>query len=675
MSQTVVRRFALLSPAQLLRLKTALKLSLSEEMLAYCARYYKDVARRDPTEDELLLLSALAVEQELLPDADGIYELSTADKEIARTYADAIKKRKLHAQDTSYPPTLTEFSTLAARELCRVGVPLPQARAHAHYAPDGLLEDGGATLTTTDGRVRLRSDAPPAAGDLLVLLSPTTSNCSEFFSPVPIKASHRLGEVGLLCHLISSYGGATVELSAFPRKASFSLQTVLAGTDYRGCYVLCIDAKDLQPLLQFLKKTGINAFPFARLTEDGTVTLRLPDAPAISFRTRFLRALFRRKKHAVTLEDNSAPLSEIAHAPVSPDTAAYLDRPFSRKGGTVAFFEGISCTATSASLTSAPFRSAIYTALVPILRQAALGAPTELQSLSATLTYPDAGACLSALLALYRVQTELALPAHEINLIRESNQFPTLSVFSYSDTYPHSTRLSSVGATVYYLPIAEDETGLPDFADLRKAMALLSDLSDSHLIRAAYVSLNESADSALRSMSTPLKFIPEEGYSDACSESPTLAVLIESDVSLPFPAIARTVAGEPLERVPLPPVTPPRDSMILSDRPELVLIAREGDEDARMLSHMLSARGARVHRFKDVDGPILPLARATLGAHALILCRDTDLPNDEVFGFAMDTMLRAGGSVIALYASDNATVLSLPDGIPEDILETLLINS
>jgi len=677
MSETVVRNFSQSSPAQLSKIKDALHLTLSDEMLAYCARHYQAVERRAPFEDELVALSALSAELERLSDADCIYDFSTADAEIAATYADAIEKRKLIHPRASYPPTLAELATLPTRELCRVGVKLPHQEVHAQPAPDTLLEDGTAALTTASGRVHLRPDTPASHDDVLLLLVPTASGGGELLSPVPIKRSLRLDRVGILCTLLGHFDGIAIDLGAFASEHSPASVTVLTGDAYRGAYLLCVAKADVPALLHFMKQQKIHGFPFARLTDTHTVSFRHPQRGIFSLQASFLRSLYRRKRNTLRIdEERLVPCVPIEHAPIAADTCAYLDRAsMLGKKPQVAFAGSTACAAASATLADAPFRGALYTALVPILTQVAYGTPIHCQSLSVPLTYPDVGTALSALLGLYRLQTELGVPAHEHTLIPAAKDATaTLSVFSLSDAFPLPSRLSSPDATVYCHPIETEENGLPRFSSLRETLSLLTDLSEKHLIRSVRVLVNETVEDGLSKMCGEHVYQPTEELARFASALP-LGILIESNAAITLDAVATTVERSECKEKESPAIPSFSESLIPSDRPEIVLLANHNDEDARFLSYELRTRGARVHRFSPSDEDLGPLTRALLGSHALILCQNVSLPEDAYLRFALDTMRRAGGSVLALYESGDETVISLPNGIPEGLLSSFLKKS
>ena len=677
MSETVVRNFSPSSQTQLSNIKASLGLTLSDEMLTFCARHYQTVERRAPFSDELALLSALATELERLPDADCIYDFSTADEEIATTYADAIEKRKLINPRASYPPTLSELASLPTQELCRIGLRPPHQDIRAQLAPDMLLEDGTAALTTSSGGVHLRPDRLPAQGDVLLLLTPCERHLGAHLSPVPIKRTLRLDRVGILCTLLSHFEGFAIDLGTFAADHTPASLTVLTGEGYRGAYVICVAKSDLRALLHFTKEEGIPCFAFAQLTDTQTVTFRHPQRGLFSLQAPFLRSLYRRKRHTVRIdEEHLVPCLPIEHTPITSDTCAYLERsPAQKKEEQLAFVGITACSAASISLSDAPFRIALYTALVPILTQVSHGIPLQSQSLSLSLTYSNVSTCLSALLGIYRLQTELAIPAHEHMLIPADKETPaSLTVFSLADAFPHSAKKSSRGATVYCHRIELGENGLPCFASLRQTLALLADLSEKRLIRSVRVLVNETVADGLSKMCAGAAYRPTEALANF--DAPlSLGVLIESDAEITLDAVAVTAAPSDVEKAAEVAIPSFLESLIPSDLPEIVILAERGDEDARFLSYELRTKGARVHRFSPSDEALVPLTRAVLGAHALILCRNVKIFENARLSFAVDTMRRAGGSVLALYESDDESLISLPNGIPESVLSSFLKKS
>lgn len=678
MSGTVVRNFARYTRQQLSRLKNELSLSMSDEMLVYCMEHYKNTEHRDPFTDELQALSALSEESEQLPKAACIYDFSTPDRAIAETYADAVRKRKIHNPRATYPPTLEELSHLATRELSRVGKALPPCpRLRMQYTPDVLLSDHAATLALQDGHVRLEAlfaqNPSPTVGDILILLSDMPTEDGEAFSPVPIKRSSRLMRVGVLCELINFYEGANVDLTPFSVGDGLDPLKTLTGSSYRGFYLLCVSASDVSELLSHIKKRNIYGVPFARLTDTGRISFTQQGRPSFGIQTEFLRTLFRRKKFTFSVSDEDASLSAIERFPITHATCSYLDSAASQKGEEIAFLDGICCAAASATLSSTAFRSALYTALAPILTMVSHGIPLADQSLSAVLAYASERDCLASLLALYRVQTELSVPARTCTLIPGESAEPLhLSVFSLAEqkrgaAHAHSPETSSVYCLM--LPVKED--GIPDFSELRKSLTLLSDLSAKGLISEAHLLINESAQEGLRRMERMNTFSPEESDISLTEPLP-LAMLIASPASLPLSLIGTSVVKASMAHE-IPASVPDfKASLIPATRPEIVLLASNEDENATSLASLLSLRGAHVRRFSDDEASTLPLARALLGAHALILCPGAVLREDAHLLFAKETLLRAKGAILALYTCDVPDVLSLPDGIPDEILEALL---
>lgn len=673
MADTVVHNFSSFSPLQLAHLKNALSLSLSDEMLAHCMNHYRLVERRDPYTDELQALSALAEESERLPAASCIYDFTTPDEEIAKTYADVIAKRRINTPNEKHPPTLSEIAALASEELQRVGFPKRAQSVRAYDAPAAFFEDHAPTVTTASGTVRLRAAAPLAVGDVLVLLAPTAPTEGIERLPVTVKHSLRLGQNGILSSLLANFDAFSVNLTPFSEQGTVPPMTVLTGSAYCGAYVLCVAAKDLRPLLSFMKEHEIRGFAFATLSATNSITFLRHPAPAFSLRVDFLRTLFRRKRHTVTVVREDAPHAPIDRTPVALSTCPYLSDTAFRNGREGAFESGIFCTAASAPISSAGFQTAIYTLLTPVLSQAATGIPIKDQSLSLSLTYTSVEEALAAVLGVYRVQTELAITAHECRLAPAApEQSSALNVFSLSESFPNASHLTHIGATVYCITVETGENGLPVFSRLKEKLSLLSHLNEDFLICAARVLVGESVIEGLEKMSTSLTYVPEEDL-DALGEKLPLAILIESTARLPLPAVGRTVARENSYEEELPAVRPPRDSLIVSDRPELVLLATPEDRDAETLLSHLSERGAHARLFRVAENTD-PLARALLTSHALILCKGAYPKSDPALGFAIETLLRAGGSILALYECEDATVLSLPDGIPAAILETLLTN-
>ena len=168
----------------------------------------------------------------------------------------------------------------------------------------------------------------------------------------------------------------------------------------------------------------------------------------------------------------------------------------------------------------------------------------------------------------------------------------------------------------------------------------------------------------------------------ACEISPSyeekvlpLAILLEADGEIELPAIGTTARCAEDAPVNTYNVCAPANSPIPSEQCELVVLAERGDTDAIALCQALSLRGARAQLFYTDEKSVLPLSRALLCAHALILCRGAYPSEERHLAYATEVLLRAGGSIFALYECEKENVLSLPNGIPEQMIDTLLSNS
>lgn len=740
---TPVYRFCDLNAQQLEALRGQLGLQMSVQMLAHCASYYRSYERRqDPTVEVLRLLDALAA----LPApaaATGLRELYTNDAFAAATYADMMNKRRELSPSAAAPITIGEALGLASAYLNRAGKSpeLPHIAPRLRFEEDGTLREMGRNgagsapdslsgiradgtsdtvrVERSDFSLLLRTSELPAVaeGDQFLILHRGNLPMWKYrpLAEAFVRRSDIAGGVkriltipqeGLLPALLRLCRGFCCDLRRLlPVSPAVPLSTLVG--HYADYLLLALPAQHAKAVATAAAQAGFHPLLFAYVASGTRASLVSSPSQTVSLETSFLASLFSRSSVIARLPDEAAPGRDaVDHTPTSAAHCHYLlaekavsDRLTVR-----------SCTvsAAHAQTGSAFFRTALRTALAPVLSLAAAGKDYSRQRLAVGLKLPagplspeQTGEAVAAILGLYRVQTELGLPASTASIQTDRKaEHPALTVFAYaaggsapgqpsaSGTQPsaahsasrqHSplpSRLVSVGNHVYCVAPAVGGDGLPDFALLRR---LLTDLGAWHArgaIHSARVICGECLTDALASMSGGGRTARMTDPASLFGDQIPLAILLESGDQLPFSLVAEVIAAPEEQadaQAALPPLT--GESLIWSDPCEAVLVADRADSGARSLAARLTQHGF-LCSVLDEDTAAGPLSRAILTARLVVLCGEASLPDDERVHFALNTQQAAGGLLLSVGARaelpPELPAIRYPDGIPEALFDRIL---
>ena len=379
--------------------------------------------------------------------------------------------------------------------------------------------------------------------------------------------------------------------------------------------------------------------------------------------------------------ESKALPDQIRHRTVTPYNCKYLSREITDCASDIASINGVTASSASASPERAYYKTALYTALIPVLTLAASGIRYTDQVLSLGVEMPECigasatvGEGTSVLLGLYRAQTELGIPAQAISLRTESAlKHPTVSAFALCEGGKTTcNRFTAPDHEVYCLTPKFHSNGMPHFQSLRQMMDEVTRLQNDGKIASMSIIGNESVTDVLARMSHTVTCRLTD--LTVASDGPIpIGILIESTQKLPYPAIGFTRATLKEEECVTVQSTETAKSLVWSAVPEIVVLARKTDTDAQTLAFVLECRGAHVHLFSDSITESDRLSRAILGAQSLILCRGCQLPKTEKVEFALSVMQKANGMMLALgYTSDAENgFLSVPEGLDRALLQKI----
>ena len=326
-----------------------------------------------------------------------------------------------------------------------------------------------------------------------------------------------------------------------------------------------------------------------------------------------------------------------------------------------------------------PARAPDGTSLASILSLAVSGCDHTGQQLAVSVGYPkdmiDNGRVdqlLSALLGLYRMQTELGIPTVTAPVLyatdTNTSEFSVISLTHGEACPQHFMR---DGSRVYLMPVELQPNGLPRFSNLRKDLEYVADLRRRGVLYSARILCGESLTDGLKAMAKNGLTCRIRNSKLVSEDTQLMALLLETGVGIPAIPVGGVVteASETVRKE-LPQDLPARiTSLVWSETPEIVILCAPKDHEARRLAAALLKKGANVHCFEDYTTEAYRLSRSILGAQTLILCGNARIPKTPQVLFAVETLKNAGGYVISVGKNgDKNQPLFFPEGLSEENL-------
>ena len=690
-----IRGFGAYTEAQMEQMKQDLEIAMPMPLLQYCAAYYQSI-KRDPGIEELKLWDRFSSVLGSSPDAVAPMELLANDSFVAETYADLIEKRRALLPNAQVTPcTLAEATRIATAYLARAGkdMALNGVKVLSEVGEPLFSFPDEACVTAPDSPVQFRllpqNDKTPTSGDWLVLLtSPEKQSRERYQLAVStflgyrgiaenLIASKIVDNTGLLHAVLSVTNGVWMELSRLSRvEEPIPLKLLTKG--YEGDRLIRVPSAAADLTVKAAKACGIRACVFGRVTDDQKLRITNHQTPEILVDTRFVRSLLPLRGIRINLENEGAPESlRILHATKEEDRRRYLcaDKETPADGGVTL---GTVHAAASSAPVDKPFLHTLYTALTPVLDLAVAGCDHTMQRLAVSMGCPkdmiqnkSSGQLLSAILGIYRVQTELGIPTVTAPVLYNSElDHPEISVVSFSKGTPCPKRFMRDGSRVYLMPIELQANGLPGFANLRKDLEFLADLRRRGVLYSARVLCGESLTDGLRAMTNSGLTCRVRNSKLISEGAQTLALLLETGVGIPAIPVGGVVTDKAERQQTAAQELPPRATpLVWSETPEVVILSASKDYEARRLAAALLKKGANVHCFEDQATEAYQLSRAILGSQTLILCGHARIPRTPQVIFAVETLKNAGGYVISVGGNNdqNATFF-FPDGFSEENL-------
>ena len=697
-----VRKFGRYSKNQLQKLKIDLSLSMDEEQLQFCADYYRLTERRDPIIGELRLLDTLAAKRTPSPTNLAIDVFTATDAFATETYADLQEKRRTLRPNAVSPITLAEAFTVANDYLEQTG------KQHALPHRTLLLEDthrkkqalaDSSCFGISGSRHRLRIlqknglTGAPNQGDVLVLFLPKSVKNMLHYQKSVSDMLHAMGDTTPWKRLYSVRSGgllpslllqlrAGLEIDITRLSENENMASLLPLTEsFTGCHFAVLPGEKLRETCDHAEANGIHAVCFASVKENDRITVKEHSEELFSLKDSFLQSLL----HATPVSARLAGEAHrepglIRHVPTSASSCAYLQNNGDRLVAETAEIHGTLCATAFCEPTSSFYKNAFYTALAPIVTLAASGRNYTEARLAVGLTLPEAvttseqaiGSGLSSVLGLFRLQTELGIPAAVTSLLTDAEiTHPRLTVYAAAEGKPISATHSAEGNAVYCLRPAIGKHGIPHTDLLRSFLRDLTSRVKSGSVLSARVLCCESITDGLLKMATDELFCRIQDTAIASHGEIPIGVLVETTAPIagatPIGFVERREEKEEESNFVCPPIT----SKIWSEHREVVILASSDDADAQMLEEILVQKGAYVRLIEGTASCYGTLSRALLHAHVFVQCPTATLPQSDYVSFALDTLLSAGGAYWVLGQTDAADprAVVFPKGIPESYLD------
>ncbi len=672
-SDNPILHFGKCGAEQFRRIRADLGITMSDGKLSACAAYCATRLKRDPLIGELRLWDRLAAHNPA-PASIGFSQLDTNDAEMARTYADMMNKRRELHPSASAPMTVGEALTLADAALTRGG-------------KENALKGVSLLLTTPETQIvgkdlagvvgssaSLRIADPDSAagavvsGDVYLLIRRGVHAPRDFQTHIRtliadpvfsrnLRGAVRIGKQGVLPILLSSAAGLFIDLTRFGYGRDTSIE--MLSDELEGDWILAVPKDLSDAVLAKIKGDGMQGTVFAAVTAGTHTAIVTSDGQTLTVDTAFLRNLGASPAVSVVLKDE-AGLDAIAHLPRTHAVCRYLseEKPF----GEAVNLRNATVSAASVVLKGSPFRSSLFAVLATVLTNALTGADYPDTRFAVDLAVPSgtsgSGEMLAALLGVYRAKAELGIPATTQSIREEATDHVTVTVFNVAkDTQPLPCRLTQEGAELSLVTVPLLENGLPDFPLFRAMLDSLCRLARSGAIKAASVLVNESVTDTLRAMSGNGLKARLTDVAIASDGALPLAVLLESDESLPFRRFATVEKDGSTDVGQAEPLRIPEgNGLVWRSSPEAVILASPSDADAYVLAKRLSGLGISTTVCSPAESGLF--SRALLTASMALVCRGMTIPEDPQSAFARSIFERNGGVWIAPCN---------PDPIPETI--------
>lgn len=464
----IVTNFASFSAQLLQSMKSDLGLYMNTSQLASLQAYYKNVARRDPSLEEIYFFDKI-IEQRSY-QSYPITKFTTNYPPIADTYADIIQKCfDVHSKATA--PTLTSLMDVASRYIEKSGkksslddTAVLECGELAQL--NFMLKKGTPTLSVYNSVFGYAPPRAVAPGQLIVMMTKWGNMSNADFNAALMQllkldsASHiisgssTLGK-GLLVTL-NEYGlGTFVDMTSLPVAQPAELESLCNRSI--NAVIAIISHENVNTLLRDASTLGIWSAVIGSLTSDKHFAIRTRIGTTLEYPSAFISRLM-------------TPEQTIQ---VAPDVAQ--DFTANARGYACRTISEVSDHVLSSHSSCATFFNALYTTLSAVADCVAAGASYKDVSISYDIRQPVTKNCndigIACLLGAYRAQIEFYIPdiQSRCTAIMGAPSFTVCAMSRLNLSDPHKYTVADHDASaLYLLRPAIEPNGLVNFEQLRR---------------------------------------------------------------------------------------------------------------------------------------------------------------------------------------------------------------
>lgn len=536
-----------------------LELSMSQETLLFCQKYYLEEARRAPSAAELLMLDRLIGETASAMEYQTVAELYTDETYIAETYADMMARRRALTPDATVPPSFSEISTLGRRHLDG-SLPawdkkptVAAGKAHSRKMAakrkskgyeDELVSIGGGNPSAGICRT------PIAVGDTVYAVLRGANEGEDFDRTLDLFLAST-AVVNWAKEILPVNGkSALFSLLTLARPIEFTRFSLHGEKDLlspEDGAILITDVPSAAELLMEAHDLGLRVQKLGKVTNDGNFRIPFTEEIEHPLALSFLSALLYTRQNTVEVGKGSP---EDTLLQISPSSSFTLNKtPY--------------CVTKVTASGSSPFHASLYAAVGGMSVAVAGGADPSRFSIATTLAAPEnkadpiaLGNSLAAIMGLYRAEAEFSL-YNCTTTFEEGEKTPTVSLWTMAPTEkPIPDTVVGGGTKIFYLEPQYAEGGLPDFESFRKLHSYVYGLHKDGLILSARAASGDLFKALGKmSLGAEIEYIRGERIMAKLG-----GILVESKSEINGIFVARTE-----EILPEPPLTEEKDEPLLTN--------------------------------------------------------------------------------------------------------------
>jgi len=336
------------------------------------------------------------------------------------------------------------------------------------------------------------------------------------YRELDVKAFKIIGEGGLLEALLTLTKGAFLNLSPlYP--VFYNISPELLTSKLTGSAIAIIPSSKIRRFTECANANGLYAYPIGRPAKAGRLNITSSYGTPYSLTYDFIRSLKMKNGISVKTSDehkNGTVSEKFVVDGIDSEYAYYQN--------------GIAVINAEANVNS--YNSAALTLLNAVCRASSIGISREdvLTSFELGISFgteKESGESLSAILGVYRAQSELSVSSSNVGTVISNEPYCSVTLAARGKKDPEITFKKS-GSRVYLLAPRYKDNGLPDFKDERLLLDYVNELFKSgEIISARAVGANGAATTVSKMNSDTAKL----EITDISEKSGIGSFIVETD--------------------------------------------------------------------------------------------------------------------------------------------------